>query len=561
MSYIGKPFAHDLIVAFAIWLTGSAVARAQTPSTAPPAVTDRIVRVGVDLAAGTFDRVIPFDVPFFIVGQAPEGTVRLEVQYVEYRERGKPPSDGWRPVVPAEWKPDAPASANQQFVVFVREPLDAERYFRFRFTFERQPSPDQSRKFREDAQPIFDEVLRTFVRTGAMPDAPEIRRRLAALIPSITGDPKWTPVKGSFFDTADRSATALDRILTEVRGTLGPQLDRQEILKTFVTVRLLLHQALVAIQSSDGLRKAISAAATIDDGGIRELLKLDAEGLALAALPRPDLDLAAAGGVMGDLEDVWRPEGAAARAENYTQLLRRLQQLEHFVRAVSDKDGAARPAVEKVTNATVIAEVAALGVGPIRTAMTHTMRLSLDMARLERGLALRDREIARLTEFIVVVFQDVRFVIGSSVADGNTTQTNYVSADGGVLYAGDIGQAALFVGSNIYFRPVNKDAPLSQKGSFGRRFAITVGATLSSIEDENEATRTDLFANSSLVLGAGLIITQSIRVGGGAIVFKESDPNPLITKKTAAVTWYVSFTFDIDVAKGLKGIGGQFNSR
>lgn len=545
-------------IALLLWLTGSTPTSAQPATTAPPAQTDQIVRVTVDLAAGSFDRVLPFDVPFFIVGQAPEGTVQLRVEYVEHKERGKPPDEGWKPSPPAEWKPDAPAAANQQFIVFVREALDAERYFRFRFTFERQPSADQARQFRENARPIFDETLRAFVMTKAMPAASDVRKRLAELIPSITGDPKWTAASGSFFDTTDESASALNKVLTEVAGTLGPQLDRQEILNTFVTVRLQLHESLVALQSSEGLKTAISAAAKIDDAGIRELLKLDAEGLALVTLPRPELDLAAAGGVTGDLIDVWHPEAAATRAANFQQLLRRLQQLDHFVRAMSDKDGGARPAMEKATSPMVIADVAAVGAGPLRDASTQVMRLGLDMTRLEQGLLARDREIARMTDFIVVVFQDVRFVVGSSVADGNTTQTNYVSADGGVLYAGDIDQAALFVGSNIYFRPVNKNAPLSQKGSFSRRFAITIGVTLSSIEDENAATRTDLFGNSSLVLGAGLRITQSIRVGGGAIVFKESDPNPLVTKKSAAATWYASFSFDIDVAKGLQGLGGQF---
>jgi hypothetical protein len=154
--------------------------------------------------------------------------------------------------------------------------------------------------------------------------------------------------------------------------------------------------------------------------------------------------------------------------------------------------------------------------------------------------------------------QDERFVEATTVADGATTQNNYISADGGLLYAGDIGQAALFVGTNIYLRPVNKDAPLSQRGSIGRRFAFTVGITVSSIADENNRTRTDMFADSSLVLGAGLRMTQSIRVGAGALIFKESDPNPLVTKKTAAATWYLSFSFDINVAKGLEGLGGEF---
>jgi hypothetical protein len=141
----------------------------------------------------------------------------------------------------------------------------------------------------------------------------------------------------------------------------------------------------------------------------------------------------------------------------------------------------------------------------------------------------------------------------TTIADGRTEQKNYVSADAGLLYAGDIGIGALYVGGNIYFRPVNKGAPLGAVSSIGRRLALTVGLTISSIADEDNRTRSDLFWNQSLVLGAGYRIASSVRGGAGALVFRESDPNPLVTRRSAAVTWYVSFSFDLDVLKGFAG--------
>jgi hypothetical protein len=151
------------------------------------------------------------------------------------------------------------------------------------------------------------------------------------------------------------------------------------------------------------------------------------------------------------------------------------------------------------------------------------------------------------------LFRRGQSVETTATADGRTEQKNYVSADAGLLYAGDIGTGALYVGSNIYFRPVNKRAPLGAVSSIGRRLALTVGLTISSIADEDNRTRSDLFWNQSLVLGAGYRIASSVRGGAGALVFRESDPNPLITRKSAAVTWYVSFSFDLDVLKGFAG--------
>jgi hypothetical protein len=140
-----------------------------------------------------------------------------------------------------------------------------------------------------------------------------------------------------------------------------------------------------------------------------------------------------------------------------------------------------------------------------------------------------------------------------AIANGHTGRKNYVSVDAGFLFAGDIGIGALYVGSNIYFRPVNKDAPLSSFGGIGRRLALTVGVTISSVADEIHKTRSDLFWNQSLVLGAGYRITSSIRGGAGALVFRESDPNPLVTRTSTAATWYASFSLDLDLLKGFAG--------
>jgi len=134
-------------------------------------------------------------------------------------------------------------------------------------------------------------------------------------------------------------------------------------------------------------------------------------------------------------------------------------------------------------------------------------------------------------------------------AEGRTAQMNYVSLDLGVAYAGTIGIGALYVGTNIYFRPVNKNAPLGEFDDFGRRLAFTAGVTLSPVADENNQTRSDLFWHQSLVLGGGYRLTSSIRGGGGALVFREANPNPLITRKSAATTWYVSFSYDLNVLR------------
>ena len=111
-----------------------------------------------------------------------------------------------------------------------------------------------------------------------------------------------------------------------------------------------------------------------------------------------------------------------------------------------------------------------------------------------------------------------------------------------------------YLSTNIYFHPVNKNAPLSTLGGFGktfsRRFALTFALTASSISDDSEAAgmmRDDLFASQSLLVGAGLQVTDSMRLSAGAIVFKRDDPSPLIDNPELNFSYYLTFSFDMDV--------------
>jgi hypothetical protein len=385
-SAFGVRWSRKIVVAaFLCWPGASAWG--QSPGTGGSAApTEPIVRVTVDLAARAFDRVLPFDVPFFIVGTAPEGTVGLTVQYTNIPESGLQSSPVWQPPMPVTWQADPPTSNSRTFVVFVREPLEAKRAYRFRFAAVKQPTADQLRRFRDHARTLLEQRLRKGDAPVPAATAREIQRELAADFRSVVGVAQWEPGAGS---------------LLEPTGSSG----------AFLSL--------------------------VQQGG-----------------------------------PPWTPQ-------SLTQL----------------------------------ADQIALGL---------------------RDERLRGEEID---------------------ADGGTPRNPYVSADAGLLYAGDIATGALYIGSNIYFRPVNKRAPLSQKGSWGRRVAVTIGFTVTSMADENERTRSDLFANQSLVLGAGMRLTRSIGVGAGALVFKESNPNPLIAKKSAATTPYLSFSFDLDVARLFERLG------
>jgi hypothetical protein len=439
------------------WSAVHAHAQAVAAS-APPAATNPIERVTVDLAAAAFDRVLPFDVPFFVVGVAPEGAVGLEAQYVEVPSAGLDPAAPFKPTVPAAWRPDAPAAAGQAFVVFFREPLEADSYYRFRFVFLRQPSQAQIAEGRSLAVRRFDDALRA-VKAGSLPlpDAARIRRDLADIVRGIAGKAEWRITDGSFFDTAVESPASLVRFLQQAEAVLSAQLEREALLQSLAEVQLRLGRSLESVRTSNALQRLVAAAAAIDDPGLNGLREIDGDGLALLRMAADEAALAAVGGVRGDVDDFWRTSAVTVRLRGLEQTRRQLQQLGHFIQVVAPPRAAARPLVEPVARAEVLAEAAALidPTGPVTTALDFAQRALAELTRMRDALTEREQGLARLADLVALFLLDERFAEATTMATGQTARNNYVSADAGFLYAGDIGTAALYIGSNIYFRPVN----------------------------------------------------------------------------------------------------------
>ncbi|MBT4140912.1 MAG: hypothetical protein HOE48_23570, partial [Candidatus Latescibacteria bacterium] len=141
----------------------------------------------------------------------------------------------------------------------------------------------------------------------------------------------------------------------------------------------------------------------------------------------------------------------------------------------------------------------------------------------------------------------------------NSKSSDYISLDVGLLYAPEIKETSVYVGTNFYLRPVAKSVPLRTHGGFLRRFAFTVGLAFQDVED-TRSTRRALIGPVSMVLGAGIRLSKYIKLGGGALIFRERDPEtfPLTTRTSLTSAPYISASFDIDVGKQIKGLGGLF---
>ncbi len=191
----------------------------------------------------------------------------------------------------------------------------------------------------------------------------------------------------------------------------------------------------------------------------------------------------------------------------------------------------------------------------------NTIRMmETEVARMQRFASLFGREYDSLrlagNALITAIELEARVIrisLGSSVLSADMNRNAYVSLDAGIAYPWDLETMAFYAATNIYFRPVNKNASLRDKGSFSRRFALTIGIT-TTIEDASRRASDLRDSHNSLLIGAGIRLTPSVRAGGGVLVFKEADVNPLITQTSVAVTPYVGLSFDINMAPAFSGL-------
>jgi hypothetical protein len=163
----------------------------------------------------------------------------------------------------------------------------------------------------------------------------------------------------------------------------------------------------------------------------------------------------------------------------------------------------------------------------------------------------------RSINFVALESRDVTVNLGSSVLSADLSRNAYVSLDAGIAYPWRLENMVFYAGTNIYFRPINKDAPLRDKGTFLHRFALTIGVTTTVKDDSRRAldlrpTEDEDEASNSLLIGGGLRVTSSMRFGVGALVFKQRHPNPLINQTSVGATPYVSLAADVNVAEVLK---------
>jgi hypothetical protein len=527
---------------------GLALALLLAPLVSPAQALPGAETVPVDLVSESVGQRMPFDVPFVLEGEAPPGTSRVEM-----RVRLKTPAQTFEAESEAPQAVSGTDSAGR-FRLQVSA-LPAGRDVRFELVLERSLTENGRRMFRQDVEallrremapgrsgsaagdePLRDGILVAFTRALAEGRAAGAARgELTLATPGGLFDPRATP------EQVAPEMARLSREVRAARSALEAAVRRQQDAVPSLTA------ALVEIDGTDALAALVAgleARPELDPRNPRNPLALSEEARALALGEAPPVPRILGGG----------PAEVAAAREAHRRTARALRELRDWTQALVVPGGTARPHVDALvragalTDAQVRALVGLQGDGAIRRAESWASVLEDYAADAERALVAEDRALVAMGGDLEAAAIGV-VVRERATVTGSTAGGLYVSLDLGLLYGFEVDRGALYAGVNVYLAPVNKDAPL-RGAALRKRLSVTVGLTLTDMRQEDDERFENLIGDRwNVLVGMGLRVTGSLRLGAGALLLLQNDPNPLVLDRSLAAVPYVSASLDVDVGR------------
>lgn len=527
-----------------------------------------------DTASGTFGGVLPFDVPVRVCAAVPAGTTRATVKYAGNLRRQGPidvTADCTIRTPGVIWSPETERAPNGTTVRWLIDRLEAERYYTFCFGFEKKATDEEVQAFRSRALEALDNAIGQLPSATLSPqETQQICEDLRGKLLAVTRTDQILHTEGTVFECSSaRLADFAGKINREI---LQPQRRTQQVLAgrpgsgalpavpSLAQRQADLQAELAAIQGNPAVQHLSELAeqqAALDatvDARVKSLCP-GCNGLAGPAAA-PASQLAFGDAAATPLEPGSDPARVSALARSYGTTAQSLAGLGNLIAWATTGDGAA--SVGAGLNDAEKSALTALAQpgGALEKAGGLAATLQGLSQNLATQLGARAQALAARADELAVDARTVVLADASTLGNFTTNQANYISLDMGFVGAPELGEIVPYAGTNFYLRPVNKNAPLRTLGNFrqtfSRRFAFTLGLTASSVADGNDSAgmmRDDLFGSQSLLAGAGLRITDAIRLGAGALVFKRLDPNPLIDKSELYSTWYLTLSFDVDVVR------------
>lgn len=525
--------------------------------------------VTLDTASGVFSRRLPFDVPFVVTGRAPAGTTRVELTWEVDPEAGSQ-TTSHGPLVSG-------VEADGRFRILM-EPVRPDHDFLFLLVFERRLPAGMAPAFRSAAETILRRALagqvadgidagRADLVSGALVAAYEQALNEGQVVAAPRGEIERLS-GGSLLASArsgEERAAEL-RQLGEV--AFQAEAERRLAVERYRETASSLQRELAGIAAAGSLSRlldALEARPESDPRNPRSVVFLPPGSRRLVGATEAQLAGLAEGRTPGQpslaLRDAASAEEADGFRERYGRTAQELQGLREWLQGLVLTDAelnrlaGALVASGQLTREDLgrLAQLASFREGAIRRAEQWAETLQVYAHEVQSALASRERALSRAAGELEA--QASATLLRQSLLTEKATSDAglYVSLDVGALYPPEIGRASLYVGANVYFRPVNKKAPL-RANSVGQRLALTFGLSVTNMKLEDETRWENLLGEkSNLLVGLGYRLTRSLRLGGGVLLFLENDPNPLVDERSLAFTPYVSLSFDVDLVGAFRG--------
>jgi hypothetical protein len=398
------------------------------------------------------------------------------------------------------------------------------------------------------------------------------RSLIAAAGTSLGPDKVVSPRDGSFFDLS----VPVERLNQAVGGQIAVVVEAQG---NVVNGRNLLAQrasgaagALSRLSTSPLWKIVVGALQeNAAEPRVAQFLRGRDSAFELIGLTQSGI-VARSEGHTGTLDQIW--DSTQIDFTSVQQDLVNLQGIATGLRADEDLRGVAglgeadlRARVTQACGRTIPADDPVCGADPVTplffqqvndladgavAAFNSDLQVAADL--LKRRLDNRSQLIADLAASLQALLLEVVTVRASTVASYETRATWYVGADLGTALAWDLEEAFTYGGANIYFRPVNKKAHLSWDDwrpgqrwtEFRKRFSVMIGLPQDEIEIENTEP---LVQKRPVLVAAGVRLTDFLRFTfAGALIFKETDPNPLVDDERLAWSPFVGLSIDWNIA-------------
>lgn len=574
----GASLPPSLLLAAAAALAPAGVLPAQTPSRSLPTVT-------IEFNGPAVKESLPFDVPFLFTGTAPAGVEQLEVwvRCVVPAGAKKEPADcqkrtdaaprntrcgeeGWQKS-PAWVRRPADAGQSSTFSVLV-EPVQVNRSYDLCLASKALISEQERATAATKARETIDQRFRNS-STGSLTveEVRALRRRLIEDLKSAT-QADQVIAAGTMFDpevpdseVRSRFVNAAGDIRSQQRNLFGRRGDWESAHPYY---KQYLDSALVAGSTASFLRalKMHLLTASKTTPQIKAFLETPRAKLALGLLDATTTETRRwatgesgipAGELAPLLNGTWSVSEAERVENHYLQQRNALSELLNFVRDLANPAFPHHPHVAALVRKSIrpgsgpqsLADVTRRG-SPLPQAVMQAETMG-ELAGKIRGLiAARGQEVGRLSREFEIDSRDAR--VGRTNSMGNLALYRgwHASADVGLAWTPELGGVLPYLGLNLYFRPVNRDAKLGGIRD-PRRYSATLGVSTESVKEAGR--RDDLLGTRALLLGAGGRVNEIIRLGGGLVFFEALDTNPLRPSSSLAATWYLNASLDLNVSE------------